>query len=405
MAPRVSQAPRNDWNALRAPLTVALVSTYPPRECGLATFTRDLSRALREAGVRTWIVAMDEEGAGYAYGPEVRLQIHEDAVEEYHAAAQRINHSDAQVVNLQHEFGIFGGQWGEYVLEFVDRLDRPLVVTLHTVLPDPPPLARRIVRALCRRAVAVVVMTPSAVDLLESRYGVPRARVQMVWHGVPAIEPLPKDDAKRRLGLEGHLVISTFGLVSPSKGIEDVLDALPSVVARHPEVTYLVLGETHPNVRRREGEWYRNMLLERVRRLGLSRHVRFENRFLRDEEIIAYLQATDVYVTPYHNADQVVSGTLSWAVAAGCAVVSTPYRYAIDLLSDGRGVLVPFRDPTALARAISDLLADPKRLALLGERAYAAGLAMRWPRVAARYAALFEQAAQQAVERAERAAV
>lgn len=396
IAPRVPQATRNGWNSLREPLTVAMVSTYPPRECGLATFTRDLSRALREAGVRTWIVAMDEEGAGYAYGPEVRLQIHEDAVEEYHAAAQAVNRSDAQVVNLQHEFGIFGGEWGEYVLEFVDRLDRPLVLTLHTVLPDPPAPARRIVRALCRRSVAVVVMSPSAVDLLESRYGVPRARVHLVWHGVPAIEPVPKDEAKRRLGLEGHLVLSTFGLVSPSKGIEDVLDALPSVVSQHPQVKYLVLGETHPNVRRREGEWYRNMLLEKVRKLGLGRHVRFENRFLRDEEIVAYLQATDVYVTPYHNPDQIVSGTLSWAVAAGCAVVSTPYRYAADLLSDGRGVLVPFRDPAALGRALSELLADPERRARLGERAYAAGLAMRWPRVAARYAALFEAALEQA---------
>jgi glycosyltransferase involved in cell wall biosynthesis len=335
---------------------------------------------------------MDEEGAGYAYGPEVRLQIHEDVVEEYRAAAQALNRSDAHVVNLQHEFGIFGGEWGEHVLELVEALDRPLVVTLHTVLPDPPPRARRVVRTLCRKAAAVVVMSPSAVDLLEDRYGVPRSRVHVIWHGVPTVEPLPREEAKRRLGLEGRLVVSTFGLVSPGKGIEDVLEALPAVVQRHPQVLYLVLGETHPNVRRREGERYRNMLLDRVRQLGISRHVRFENRYLRDEEIVAYLQATDVYVTPYHNPDQIVSGTLSWALAAGCAVVSTPYRYAVDVLSDGRGLLVPFRDPGALGRALDELLADPQRRARLGERAYAAGVSMRWPRVASRYAAVFEHA-------------
>lgn len=389
-APRVGQVRVNGWPA-RHPISVAMVSTYPPRECGIATFTRDLSRALRGAGLRTWVVAMNEEAAAYAYGSEVRIQIHEDNREEYRAAAEALNCSDAQVVSLQHEFGLFGGEWGELVLELVDSLDRPLVVTLHTVLPSPPSRARRVVRDLCRRAAQVVVMSPSAVDLLESRYGVPRGRVHVIGHGVPAVKPVPRKEAKRRLGLDGHLVVSTFGLVSPGKGIEDVLEALPMVVQRHPRVVYLVLGETHPNVRRREGERYRNMLLDRVRDLRLSRHVRFENRYLRDEEIIEYLQATDVYVTPYRNPDQIVSGTLSWALAAGCAVVSTPYRYAADVLSDGRGVLVPFRDPQALGRALDELLADPVRRSLMGERAYAWSLPMRWPRVAARYAALFEQ--------------
>ncbi|MER3456369.1 MAG: glycosyl transferase family 1 [candidate division GAL15 bacterium] len=397
--PRVGQLAGNGW-PLRQPLVAALISTYPPRECGIATFTRDLSRALRDVGIRTWVVAMDEEGAGYAYGPEVRLQIHEDAPEEYRAAAEVLNRSDAHVVNLQHEFGIFGGEWGEHVLELVEGLDRPLVVTLHTVLPDPPPRARKVVRTLCRRAAAVVVMSPSAVDLLEARYGVPRSRVHVIGHGVPTVEPVPREEAKRRLGLHGRLVVSTFGLVSPGKGIEDVLEALPAVVERHPEALYLVLGETHPNVRRREGERYRNVLLDRVRTLQLSKHVRFENRYLRDEEILAYLQATDVYVTPYQNPDQIVSGTLSWALAAGCAVVSTPYRYAVEVLSDGRGVLVPFRDPQALARALDELLADPGRRARLGERAYVASLPMRWPRVAARYAAVFEQAVDRAAAEA-----
>lgn len=396
-APRVAQAIANGWGAAH-PISVAVVSTYPPRECGIATFTRDLSRALRDAGLRIWVVAMNEEGAGYAYGPEVRLQVHEDSPEEYRAAAEALNRSDAHLVSLQHEFGLFGGEWGELVLELVESLDRPLVVTLHTVLPDPPPRARRVVRALCRRAAAVVVMSPSAVDLLEARYGVPRTRVYVIWHGVPTIDPLPREEAKRRLGLQGRLVLSTFGLVSPGKGLEDVLDALPAVVERHPEVLYLILGETHPNVRRREGERYRNMLLDKVRRLRLWRHVWFDNRYLRDEEIVAYLQATDVYLTPYQNPDQIVSGTLSWALAAGCPVVSTPYRYAVDVLSDGRGVLVPFRHPEALAQALNELLADPQRRVRVGERAYAASLPMRWPRVAAQYAALFQRSLERVAE-------
>lgn len=372
-------------------LTVAIVSTYPPRACGIATFSRDLAAALRVAGVRARVVAMNEEAAGYTYGPEVTWQIHDDTPEEYRAVADALNRSDVDVLNLQHEFGIFGGEWGEYVLDLVERLDRPIVTTLHTVLPDPPARPRRIVRALARRSICVVVMSPSAVDLMEGHYGVSRNRVRVIWHGVPEVDRVPRDIAKQRLGLGTRLVLSTFGLVHAGKGIEDVLDALPEVVAEFPEVLYLVLGETHPNVRRREGERYRNMLLERVRSLRLGRHVRFENRYMADAELIGCLQATDVYLTPYHNPDQIVSGTLSWALAAGCAIVSTPYRYAQDVLADGRGLLVPFRSPEAIASAVCDLLASGERRESMGQRAHRFARRMLWPEVGARYAALFEE--------------
>lgn len=372
-------------------LAVGVLSTYPPRECGIATFSRDLVRSLRAAGVQPLVVAMNEEGVDRAYGPEVIHAIREDRIEDYRRAARAFHRSGVDVVNIQHEFGIFGGEWGEYVLEFVQNLDRPLVVTLHTVLSDPPAPARRILRGLCHRAAGIVVLSPSAVDLLEERYGIPRSCVRVIWHGVPAVDLLPREVAKAKLGLGDRLVLSTFGLVSPGKGIEDVLDALPSVVSAFPRMLYLVLGETHPALRRREGERYREILLDRVERLGLEGFVRFENRYLPDEELLAYLGATDVYITPYRNPEQIVSGTLSWAMACGCAVLSTPYRYAQDVLKEGRGVLVPFRSPRAMAAALCDLLGDPEKRRRIGERAWQFAQRMRWPVVAQEYAALFRE--------------
>jgi len=377
-------------------LSVIILSTYPPRECGIATFSRDLARGLRELGMCPGVVAMNDENGPYRYGPEVVAEIRENCREDYRSAALRLNRERVDVVNIQHEFGIFGGEWGEDLLELLDHLERPVVTTLHTVLSNPPAKARQIIRILCRRSAAVVVLSPSAVDLLEERYGVPRSRVRMIWHGVPVVERVPRSEAKARMGLEGRWVLTTFGLVSPGKGLEDVLDALPSIARVFPNVLYLVLGETHPNLRRREGEWYRNMLLERVRRLGIGELVRFENRYLEDEELIRYLQATDVYLTPYLNPEQIVSGTLSWALACGCAVVSTPYRYAQDVLGEGRGVLVPFRSPAAIAAAVTDLLSDPDWRERIGERTWRFAQQMRWPAVAQAYAALFQEVARQA---------
>jgi len=374
-------------------LAVAILSTYPPRECGIATFSRDLVTSLQPTGIQPLVVAMNEEGVDRQYGPEVIYAIQEDRIEDYRRAAHALNRSGVDVVNVQHEFGIFGGEWGEYVLEFVQHLALPLVVTLHTVLSDPPAQARRILRTLCQRADGIVVLSPSAVDLLEERYGIPSGRVRVIWHGVPTVDFVPREQAKAKLELQGRLVLTTFGLVSPGKGIEDVLDALPSVVLAFPNTLYLILGETHPALRRREGERYRGILLERVERLGLDSFVRFVNRYLPDEELLRYLQATDVYITPYHNPDQIVSGTLSWAMACGCAIVSTPYRYAQDVLNEGRGVLVPFRSPRAIASALCDLLGDAEKRRRIGERAWQFAQQMRWPVVAQQYAALFREVA------------
>lgn len=378
---------------LLRPITAAYVSTFPPRECGIATFTRDLTRAINlyNPRARPLIVAINDEAEIYTYGPQVRWQIAEDDPESYREVAQALNASTVDVVNVQHEFGIFGGEWGRHALVLLDALRMPVVTTLHTVLPDPDPVAREIVRALCERSAATVGMTPVAREILGRDYGLDGARLRVIPHGVPAASMQNAEDVKARLGLRGRRVVSTFGLINPSKGIEDVIDALPKVVARFPQVLYLVLGETHPVVRREQGEEYRTSLIRQVHQLGLEPHVKFNNRYLPDDELVQYLMATDVYITPYHNPNQIVSGTLSYALGCGRAIISTPYLYAKDALGQGRGVFVAFHDPQAIADTLIELLGDPARRERLQQQAYAYGKQMRWPRVAAAYVELFRE--------------
>ncbi|MDQ7820474.1 MAG: glycosyltransferase family 4 protein [Armatimonadota bacterium] len=374
---------------------VAFVSTYPPRECGIATFTRDLIEALagHNPPVEAVVAAVDEDAVARPYPPRVRWRILQHDVDTYVRTARELSASGVDVVNLQHEFGIFGGEWGAYVLRLGERPTVPLVTTLHTVLPDPPPVAEAIIRALCEHSAAVVVMTRSAVDILRREYGVDDRRVRVIPHGVPPVSRQDPARVKADLGLSGRRVLSTFGLLNPGKGIEDVIDALVHVVPRHPDVLYLVLGETHPMVRRQQGESYREWLQERVRQRGLEEHVRFENRYLPDRELIRYLLATDVYITPYHNPRQIVSGTLSYALGCGRAIISTPYLYARDVLAEGRGLLVPFRAPREMAAAITRLLEDPHLRERLQRAAYSLGRQMAWPRVAAAYGELFAEVA------------
>lgn len=374
-------------------VTAAYVSTFPPRECGIATYTRDLTRAitLYNPRARPFIVALNDEAEIYTYGPQVRWQIADNDPKSYREVAHALNASAVDVVNLQHEFGIFGGEWGRHVLVLLDALRKPVVTTLHTVLPNPDPVAREILRALFERSAATVGMTPVARKILERDYGLDGAQLRMIPHGVPTAPMQDAEDVKARLGFPGRLVVSTFGLISPGKGIEDVIDALPEVVARFPQVLYLVLGETHPVVRREQGEEYRTRLMRQVQRLELKHHVKFNNRYLPDAEVVQYLMATDVYVTPYHNPNQIVSGTLAYALGCGRAIISTPYLYAKDALSQGRGLLVASRDPQAIADTLIELLGDPARRERLQQHAYAYGKQMRWPKVAAAYVGLFRE--------------
>ena len=370
-----------------------LVGTAPPRRCGIATFTDDLRAALTAAhpDAPAVHVALTDVGGAYEYGPDVVFEVQAGQRSDYRTAAAFIDASEAEVLCVQHEFGIFGGPAGRHVEELLDHVRVPVVTTLHTVLAQPSPEQRAATRRVAERSDLVVVLAERAVGMLVDGCGVDPAKVRVVPHGVPALPEVDHDVAKAALGLTGRTVLLTFGLLGPDKGIEVVLDALPDVVAQDPTVLYVVLGATHPHVLRDSGDAYRDALVERVRALGLEEHVLFVDRYVETEELFRHLAASDVYLTPYHGTQQIVSGTLAYAVGMGCAVVSTPYPYAEELLSDGRGVLFPFRDSAALGVALRALLADDAARAAMQARAHERGRAMTWPAVAESYAELFAE--------------
>ncbi|GIV06773.1 MAG: glycosyl transferase family 1 [Fimbriimonadales bacterium] len=370
---------------------VAFVSTYPPTECGLATFTQDVLNAVERHGWDGVVVSADHEARMEHPDPRVIYQIRREEDADYIEAAQMLNRSPVRVVSLQHEYGIFGGEMGDKVLTFLKHLRVPVVTTLHTVVPKPTPIMREILREVVRASDAVVVMAGTAVRLLDTVYDAPTHHVYVIPHGAPEPLPMSPQEAKARIGMSGRTVVSTFGLVSRGKGIEDVIRALPAVVEQFPNLVYMVLGETHPKVRAQEGEAYREFLMSEVERLGLHEHVVFVNRYLSLEDIRLYLRATDIYITPYLNPDQITSGTLAYAIAAGCVVISTPYLYAREVLADGGGMLVQFNNPNSIADAMLQLLSDPVLLRyhrLVAQRK-AAGLS--WNRIGQAYTHLFER--------------
>ncbi len=370
---------------------ISYMASYPPRECGIATFTKDLVEAVDRAfpGNPGKIVALNESQATYRYGPEVKFAVTVDDLESYREAADHINHSKADLLCIQHEYGLFGGSHGENLLGFLDGLKRPLVITLHTVLPSPDDHLRSVTRELVERAGATVVLAKKAFDILAEDYGVSTPTVRYIPHGVPNVRKLPSSSFKSVLGLEGRFTISTFGLINPGKGIEYAIRALPRVVQKYPNLLYLVLGETHPGVRKNEGENYRNYLHDLVSELGLKKQVKFNNRYLTKNEIVSYLMATNIYLVPYLNPNQIASGTLAYAVGAGRAAVSTPFIYARELLGGGRGMLVPFRDSEAIAEALSVLMGNPTLRADMAMAAYGYGRNMTWHNVARDYVRLF----------------
>jgi glycosyltransferase involved in cell wall biosynthesis len=377
---------------------VAFVGSYPPRECGIGTFTYDLVTAydaIDPARLST-VVAVNDYGQIYDYDlhdyqGRVRYQIDSDDLDTYLEAAEALNRTRVQVVNIQHEYGLFGGEHGDYIVQFVERLKRPVVLTLHTVLPRPEGRFREVTQRLLDRVEAVVVLANAAVPMILDNYDLPPERIHMIPHGIPNFtrKEAIRRRTKKLLGFEGRPLLSTFGLIGPSKAIEYVIQALPAIVAQHPNVLYLVIGETHPHIRKREGETYRNTLIQLASDLGVQRHVRFNNRFLSNSELIRYLAATDVYLMAYLNKDQIVSGTLAYAVGCGKAVIATPFVYAEELLADGRGIIVPFKDSEAIADASNSLLGDRKKLLQMEERAYRYSRPMTWPNVARSYLELF----------------
>jgi glycosyltransferase involved in cell wall biosynthesis len=373
---------------------IALIGNFPPRLCGIATFTRDVYAALDYSFPDLVIdaYAMTDPDRSYAYPPEVRFDIRQNELADYVEAANRINASGADAVIVQHEYGIFGGPAGMHLLRLLDRVDAPVVVTLHTVLEHPDTDQRTVIEAIVRRASKLIVMAEKGRELLQKVHGVPADRIAVVPHGVPDRPLVDPDLFKEKFGLQGRKVLLTMGLLSPNKGIEHMIRALPALVAGHPDLTYVILGATHPHLIAHEGEAYRDRLGALAEELGVSGHVVFDNRFVEQELLLDYIAAADIYVTPYLHEAQITSGTLSYAVALGKPVVSTPYWHASELLADGVGKLVPFADSDALAGAIAELLDDPSHMATIRQRAWDIGRSMLWPRLAESYIAICRQA-------------
>ncbi|KON29419.1 hypothetical protein AC482_06525 [miscellaneous Crenarchaeota group-15 archaeon DG-45] len=375
-------------------IRVAFLSTYPPRECGIATYTENLLAAISRLHVLNppAVLAINDKGGFYDYGREVEFQIDRDRVESYVEAAEYVNRSDIDVVNLQHEYGLFGGSWGEHVLAFLERLEKPVVSTLHTLLTEPVPEARRVMRGIISRSDYVIVMARVGMRILEQRYETLSDRARYIPHGCPNVPFISSDSVKSRLGLGERTIISTFGLLSRGKGIEYAIRALPKIVEEDPRVLYLIIGETHPEVRKAEGESYRKALIELVGNLGLEDNVRFVNDFLPLNELLRYLQATDIYVIPYPNREQISSGTLLYALSTGKAIVSTPFLHAEEVIAEGCAMGCDFMDPESITRCLRTLIHYDDFHRRLETKAYEYSRGMIWPNVAMKYVNIFYEA-------------
>lgn len=373
---------------------VAFIGNHLPRRCGIATFTHDLHCAVSTArpDLKTGIVAMTDRGRDYDYPSSVQFEIPDDSIEAYVQAAAYLNKMRYDVVCLQHEYGIFGGEAGGNIIELLSRLDMPIVTTLHTVLPEPMPVQRRVMEQILELSSTIVVMSEKGREFLRSVYNVSARKIEIIPHGIPEFPFLEPDHAKTKLGFAGKNVILTFGLLSPSKGIETVINAIPQIIKSCPSAAYVILGATHPNLVRDKGEAYRESLIARVKELGIEDHVVFFDQFVDQPTLLDFISMCDVYVTPYLNEAQMTSGTLAYSFGLGKAVVSTPYWHARELLADGRGVLVPFGDVKTVGAEIANLLTNDVRRQAMRERAYADSRSMTWQQTARRYLTVFEAA-------------
>ncbi len=374
--------------------SVAVIGNYPPVKCGIATFTSDLvaQLAIHEPSIRAQVHALDDAGANVEYDG-IAGTIERESAAEYAATANAINRSGASAVWLQHEFGIFGGPDGEMVCDLVNRLAAPLILTLHTVLLEPSARQRQILRHLITRASIIMVMSERSREVLMTRYGAPEEIIRVVEHGAPDRPFGRQDHFKRKFGLEGRDVLTTFGLLGPGKGLERVIEALPRIAEKHPPVLYRIVGATHPNLLAREGEAYRDRLKALAETLGVAEHIQWDEQFLETEDLLDQLEACDIYLTPYLDLQQSTSGALSYAVALGKAIVSSPYVHARELLGGGAGLLIEPDDADAISNAVIGLLDDPDRLQALQRKAYARGRKTVWPEFARRAADLVREAA------------
>ncbi len=373
---------------------IAFLGDFPPRQCGIATFTRDLREAIAEMHP-DWVcpvIAVTDGGRGYDYPPEVRFELPEKDAGAYLRAADFLNLSHAGALCVQHEFGIYGGPAGSHLIGLLKRARMPVVTTLHTILREPNPEQRKVFQELVQTSTRLVTMTARGASMLREIYQAPEEKIVVIPHGIPDVPFVDPNFYKDQFGVAGRPVILTFGLLSPGKGIEYGISALPDIVRRHPDVVYIILGATHPNLVRAEGETYRLSLERLAKKLGVEPNVMFVNRYVDNRSLTEYIGAADIYLTPYLNEAQITSGTLAYCYGAGKAVVSTPYWHAAELLQDNHGMLVPFRDASAIARAIDELLENEQRRHAMRKQAYLAGREMIWKQVAHAYTLVFDRA-------------
>jgi glycosyltransferase involved in cell wall biosynthesis len=373
---------------------IAFIGNYLPRKCGIATFTYDLRKALAHqgSGPECFVVAMNDRPESYAYSPDVQFEIAEQDLPSYRRAADFLQSANVDLLCVQHEFGIYGGAAGSHLLALLRRLDLPIVTHLHTILEEPSLEQMDVMQELIRLSTRLIVMNKRGRRILKEVYNTPSDRIDFIPHGIPDMPFVEPDLYKKQFGLEGQRVLFTFGLISPGKGLEYVIRALPEVLKVFPNLVYVVLGATHPTLLREQGETYRMNLERLAAELGVAKNVIFHNRFVQSKELTEYFNATDVYITPYLNASQITSGTLAYSFGCGKAVIATPYWHAEELLSNGRGVLVPFRNSQAIARELIALFQDDKRRNALRQKAYRLGRTMVWNKVAQRFLTSCQQA-------------
>ena len=374
---------------------VAFVSTYPPRECGIATFTEDLTNAIQkrtDKNIKNILIALNNNGVNiYNYSKIVKYQISDTDVCDYINAANFINNNKKiKLVCIQHEFGIFGGSCGDYLLAFLELISKPVIITFHSVIPNPNKNLKKVVVAITNRVEEIVVMNKKAVSILRNRYGVKKT-ITVIPHGIPIVNMESQEKEKENLGLQGRFVLSSFGMMSKGKGYEYVIDAVAKLVKKYPNLIYLIVGETHPIVRKRDGESYRNFLENKINKLRLKNHVKFYNKYLSLDELIRFLKASDLYISSSQDPNQITSGTLSYAIGAGRVVISTPFLHALDSLTPRIGVLAKFKDSASFEKNISYLISNPDVIKEMEKNAYYATRKMTWPNVASAYIQLFKK--------------
>lgn len=372
--------------------SVLFIGTYPPRKCGIANFTRDLTQAINKQSnlFTTKILAINQCGSNHYYSDDVVFQIDESKIEDYIKVARKINETDSiKLVCLQHEFGLFGGRYGKYLLHFIEELNKPLIVTFHTILPNPEEERKYVIKTISEKAHYIVIMNEFGIEILRRDYEL-NNKIMVIPHGIHYVPFQSSIEEKIRIGHGDKIILSTFGLLREGKGIEYVIEALPKVIKKFKNVLYLIVGETHPNEKKRKKENYRESLKRKVNELNLDNHVKFYNKYLCLRELLRYLVATDIYIAPCLNANQITSGTISYAMGCGRVVISTPTLYAKQVLMPNRGVLTRLRDPSSFAEAIIKILSNPRLKEEIEKNAYEYTRDMLWSNVASMYINLFK---------------